>query len=146
MKVVLHIDENINEDKIEITAKAKNEKIEDILNLCSDNQRKIIGYDNDSFLILPLEDILYFSIVDKKVKAFSLKKSYLVKKRLYEIEDEVKSNLDFIKISQSVIINLKQVSRFELEFNGTIVCILKNGDKEYVSRRMLQSLKQRLGV
>ena len=72
------------------------------------------------------------------------KKEYLSTKRLYEMEKLLGSS--FMRISKSTIINLKKISRVEPSFNGTMLIILKNGNKDYISRKYLPELKKYLGL
>ena len=65
--------------------------------------------------------------------------------RLYEIENRLPSN-QFIRISNSEIINLKKVNNFDLSFTGTICVKLSNGITTYVSRRYVPKLKKILGI
>ena len=52
----------------------------------------------------------------------------------------------FIKINQSAIANLKMIRKFDSTIGGTIKVVFKNGHVEYVSRRNIQRLKERLGL
>ena len=52
----------------------------------------------------------------------------------------------FCKISQSCIVNLGHIELFELSVDGSLKCRFESGDSEYVSRRFIKKLKERLGV
>ena len=52
----------------------------------------------------------------------------------------------FVRISNSEIINLKQVKGFDLSFAGTICVTLSGGTVTYVSRRYVAKIKQVLGI
>ena len=95
-------------------------------------------------VILKEEDICCFFTEGNKVYANTIKDVYLIKKRLYQLEKEL--GLDFIKINQGCIANLKNVTRFNASFTGTLEVNFKNGYKDYVSRRELKKLKERIGV
>lgn len=144
MKLILNINKENKEEKVEITAKENNNKIDQIVKICNSTDEKILGYTDDSFKVLDENEIYYFNIEDRKIYANTKNEIYLVKKRLYEVEELLNDN--FIKISQSAIINIKHVLKFELSFNGTITCIFKNNTKEYVSRRFVPLLKKKLGI
>ena len=62
------------------------------------------------------------------------KGEYTVRIRLYEIEERLNPG-QFVRISNSEIINLKKVKNFDLSFTGTICVELVNGMTTYVSRR-----------
>lgn len=118
MKLILNINKENKEEKVEITAKENNNKIDQIVKICNSTDEKILGYTDDSFKVLDENEIYYFNIEDRKIYANTKNEIYLVKKRLYEVEELLNDN--FIKISQSAIINIKHVLKFELSFNGTI--------------------------
>ena len=69
-----------------------------------------------------------------KVVAVTDKGEYILRLRLYEIEKLLLTD-QFIRISNSEIINLKKVNNFDLSFTGTICVKLSNGVTTYVSRR-----------
>ena len=65
--------------------------------------------------------------------------------RLYEIEERLNPH-QFVRISNSEIINLKRVDNFDLSFTGTICVKLSNGTTTYVSRRYVAKIKKILGI
>ena len=50
----------------------------------------------------------------------------------------------FIKISQSEIVNLKEIERFNITPNGLVEIHLKNKETTYSSRRYLKAIKEKL--
>ncbi len=80
-----------------------------------------------------------------KVVAVTDKGEYILRLRLYEIENLLLTD-QFIRISNSGIINLKKVNNFDLSFTGTICVKLSNGVTTYVSRRYVPKLKKILGI
>lgn len=69
-----------------------------------------------------------------KIFAATDKGEYTVRLRLYELEARPDC-VSFVRISNSEIINLKKVNRFDLSFTGTICVGLSNGAQTYASRR-----------
>ena len=80
-----------------------------------------------------------------KVVAVTDKGEHILRLRLYEIEKLLLTD-QFIRISNSEIINLKKVNNFDLSFTGTICVKLSNGVTTYVSRRYVPKLKKILGI
>ena len=80
-----------------------------------------------------------------KVVAVTDKGEYILRLRLYEIEKLLLTD-QFIRISNSEIINLKKVNNFDLSFTGTICVKLSNGVTTYVSRRYVPKLRKILGI
>jgi len=52
----------------------------------------------------------------------------------------------FMQISKSTLINLSYMSNVEAGFSGTLLLKLKNGCKDYVSRKYLSKFKKYLGL
>ena len=67
-----------------------------------------------------------------------------IKTRLYVIEEKLPEN--FIKINQSCIANINQIERFNASISGTLKIRFKNGYTDYVSRRQLKNVKERIGI
>lgn len=52
----------------------------------------------------------------------------------------------FVRISNSEIINLKKIDYFDLSFTGTICVKLRGGTVTYISRRCVPKVKEILGI
>ena len=53
---------------------------------------------------------------------------------------------DFVKLNQSCIVNIKKIECFDASLGGALKVTLKNGYRDYVSRRQLKAVKERLGL
>ena len=93
---------------------------------------------------LTLADVCCFSIIDGRVYAVCGNNQYLLKERLYTLEEKLPEN--FVKIHQSCLANIKQMERFDTSISGTLKIRFKNGYTDYVSRRQLKLIKERLGI
>lgn len=145
MKVITTIGKDISDERIEIYAKKDYPEINEIKRIAEGSQAELVGYLPDgSFRALEFQEIFCFSIIGGKLKAKTKSETYLVKKRLYEIETVMPNS--FCKISQSCIVNLRHIELFELSVDGSLKCRFSHGGAEYVSRRFVKKLKERLGV
>ena len=136
----------ICEDKEEIVAyaKDKNELINLIEKMCQNDSTKIIGYFDNIIKELNHNEIECFITVEDKVYAVTKDKKYQVKKRLYEL-NEMFDNI-FTFINQGCLANLKKVDHFEASIGGSLLVVFKSGYKDYVSRRQLKNVKERIGI
>lgn len=91
------------------------------------------------------EKILRFYARDKGVFAQTGEGEFTVRARLYELEEELDGRT-FVRISQSEIVNLKQVTALDLSLTGTIKITLTGGVVTYTSRRYVKKIKQALGL
>lgn len=53
---------------------------------------------------------------------------------------------DFMQVSKSAAINLKFLKSVEPYMNGVMVLNMKDGEKEYISRKYVPKLKEYLGI
>ena len=70
---------------------------------------------------------------------------YTVRHRLYELEERL-DRQQFVRISHSEIVNLRQVTGLDLGLTGTIRMTLTGGVTTYVSRRYVKKIKEVLGL
>ena len=105
----------------------------------------LIGFLDEKIKILNPAKIYRIYTENSKVFAESVDEKYLVKKRIYQLEDILKSK-KFVRISNSELINLNLVDSFDLSYSGTISVKMKNNSKTFVSRRYVKKIKETLGI
>lgn len=143
MKYKLIIDES-KEEEIVITCHQKREIFDQIEQLITKLDSSLIGYENEDIVMLDYNDVHCFVSENNKVYALTNKHKYLIKKRLYQIEEVL--DLNFVRINQSCIANIKQIKKFSASFDGFLQVHFKNGYTDYVSRRELKKVKERVGI
>ena len=143
MEFKLILDKNHREEVV-LYAKEINDFVREIESLVKNRSKSLVGYKNREIVILKLDDVICFTIENNKVIAITYNGNYQIKDRLYKIEEIVDSR--FIKANQSTLANINEIERFESSFGGTLVIVFKNGYKDYVSRRQLKHVKERLGL
>ncbi len=142
MKCTTIIDDTKDEEVI-IYAHEVNNLVKEIELLIQSNLLEFIGYRNNTINKLIPSDIYSFTVADNKIFANTANEKFQIKRRLYEIEQMLDNN--FVKINQSCIVNVKKIEKFEVSFGGALLVLLKNGYKDYVSRRQLKIVKERIG-
>ena len=146
MQVEIKIDSSYTDPKIIIMTAYMTDEVSSIVKKLSENVSQIIpGYKDEKIEILEPADLIRIYANSGKVFAVTGKGEYTLQLRLYEAEERLPSN-QFIRISNSEIINLKKVNNFDLSFTGTICVKLSNGITTYVSRRYVPKLKKILGI
>ena len=135
MQIEIKIDDSCTEPKVIILTDKVTDEINDI----------ITGFYNDLAEILSPEDIIRIYAAGGKTFASVSKKEYILRQRLYELEEQLTKH-SFVRISNSEIINLKKVRNFDLRLSGTICVTLSDGTATYVSRRYVSKIKQVLGL
>ncbi len=146
MQLEVKIDSSYVEPKVIILTASMTEDVNNILNRLSDQTPQLIsGSRNSKVEVIEQDDLIRIYTGAGKVFAVTHKGEYALRLRLYEIEERL-SHQQFVRISNSEIINLKKVNHFDLSFTGTICVKLANGTVTYVSRRYVPKLKKILGI
>lgn len=146
MQVEIKIDSAYAEPKIIIMTAAMTEDVNMIVDKLSRETPQIIsGVKNEKIEVIEQEDLIRVYANAGKVFAVTDKGEYTTRLRLYEMEERLSSN-QFVRISNSEIINFKKVKNFDLSFMGTICVEFINGTTTYVSRRYVSKIKTILGI
>lgn len=144
MKVELNIDKKFGETIVTISTNKVNDEIQNLVNYIENKEDYFIGVLGGKVRLLNTEDIIRVYVEDRKVYVVTVEGRFIVRKKLYEVQNTLTK--DFIKISQSEIANIKYIYSLDLGLRGTIVISYKNSDISYVSRRMLKEFKMKLGL
>lgn len=146
MQLEVKIDSSYIEPKVIILTASMTEEVTIMLNKLSDKAPQIISGSKDNKIeVIEQSDLIRIYASSGKVFAVTHKGEYALRLRLYEMEERLPSH-QFVRISNSEIINLKNVNNFDLSFTGTICVKLSNGTITYVSRRYVSKLKKILGI
>lgn len=146
MQIEIKIDDSCTEPKVIILTDKVTDEINDILNTLSSKTPEVItGFFNDLAEILSPDDIIRIYAESGKTFATVNKKEYIIRQRLYELEEQLTKH-SFVRISNSEIVNLKKVRNFDLNLSGTICVTLSDGTATYVSRRYVSKIKKVLGL
>ena len=153
MKVDLFISRDIEEPYAEIHSDSLTPNIQKAMDLLETDG--IISGDDESnsilaakkgqdIVLLDFEDIFMIRVEDKQTKVFTEDQDYLVKKPLYQIEENLDSN--FVRVSKATIVNLKKIKRVAPSLKGMMFIELKNGLKDNISRKYLADFKKALDL
>lgn len=145
MQIEISIDAKYKTPKLIIKTESVTDKVNEIIKKLSENPpNEITGFKEDLAEIIKTERIYRFYSSQGKVFAVTDNGEYIVRRRLYEIEEM--SFPKFVRISYSEIINLKKVRNFDLSLTGTIRVKFIDGSYTYVSRRYVSKIKNLLNI
>ena len=146
MQIEIKIDEAYKDPKIIILTNKITDEVNELLKRLSDTQpQTIAGFKDGSLKILQPNEIIRIFTESQKVYAQTEQGKYLIRLRLYELEERLDKST-FARISNSEIINLKKVENMDLSFSGTICVNLCGNITTFVSRRYVSKIKQILGI
>ena len=144
MKVQLYIDEKFSEEKVIIEAPALSDAIQQLMNFAQQlGKNKVIrAKKEEEIYLLDTAEIQRVYIENRQVWAETATGNYLLGLPLYQVLELLPT--DFLQISQSEIINIKQIDHLKLTGSGLIQIAMKNGLITYSSRRYLKAIKEKL--
>ncbi len=143
MKFSLFIDKNCQEEVV-VYAHEESSFTDSAKRICEENGFELMGTRNKESVRLELGEVHCFVVEDNKIFALTDKEKYQLKCRLYQLEAELNEN--YIKINQSCIANIRKVQCFDASLSGSLTVKFKNGYVDYVSRRNIKNVKERLGL
>ncbi|MFB0920374.1 MAG: LytTR family DNA-binding domain-containing protein [Oscillospiraceae bacterium] len=144
LKVEIKISSDIKEPYAVIYSDAMTDEIQTAVFLLGSSGGVISVTENERIIVLQPKEIFMVRVENEKTLIYSQTKTYLSGKRLYELETQL--GKDFMRISKSTLVNLKEISCIEPSFNGLMLLILKNGCRDYISRKYLPEFKKYLGL
>lgn len=142
MKVKINTVLSKQEEQIIIECMEMTPEFEDIKNYCLSKGASLPGYTDISLRRqIRIEDILYIEAVGEKVFAYTEEKVFEIKKRLYELENELAA-FKFMRCSKSFLICLLKVNAIRPALNGRYLACMENGEEVMISRKYAKIVKQ----
>ncbi|MBA4319234.1 MAG: DNA-binding response regulator, partial [Flavobacterium sp.] len=117
---------------------------ENMLNSGDANLQRMIISTNEGFEVLQLDDILYFSVVNRKTLVYTKNEIFPISKTLKELDESLPSSI-FIKTGKSFIVNKNYVKRFNsgtdsLEMTNGVVAGVSNSS--FTKKKLMDALKK----
>ena len=155
MKVNLFVSKDLEEPYVEIYTDALTDNIQKAMVLLENetedeteegrNDNSILAVKKgQDIVLLDFEDIFMIRVEEKQTKVYTENKDYLVKKPLYQIEENLDAN--FVRVSKATIVNLRKIKRVVPSLRGMMFIELKNGLKDNISRKYLSGFKEALDL
>lgn len=147
MKVKLAISPEIVEDLVIIEAQAMSEQVSHLVSYIQnlDKQRSSLTVKKgEQVYLVEHEEIVRLYLEYRLLQVETVENVYTSNLRLYQVKEDLPAN--FLQISQSEIIHIKQLDHLKLTANGLVKLVMKNGSVTYSSRRYLKVIKERLGL
>lgn len=144
LKVNIEIAPQYKEPYAVIYASMVTEEVQHVINLLHEKDSPITARLEDKIVILQPSEVYMVRIENGDTVIYSESHRYYSRKRLYELADQLGNQ--FMQISKSTLVNLAYLENVEAGFSGTLLLKLKNGCKDYVSRKYLPEFKKYLGI
>ncbi len=144
MKYTTVIDPS-REEEVIIRVRCRTRAIEALEAYLDSLDAELLGYGQDGQIVpLSPSEVYCFTVKEGKVCALTEKETLIIRLPLYAVEEML--NESFIRINQSCLVNIRGIARFDTSISGTLMVTLQNGHRDYVSRRQLKTVKERMGI
>ena len=121
------------------------DEISRIVDVLSTSETPVTALQNEEdIVILQPKDIFMVRVENGDTVIYGAKQQFRSRKRLYELAEQL--GKQFMQISKTTLVNLSYMDSIEPGFSGTLLLKLKNGNKDYVSRKYLPEFKKYLGL
>lgn len=138
------IDEQYVDPKVTIQTKERTEQVDNIIyaieNVSGNDFPPIPAHLGDNIELLSQRDIFRAYTQGRKVMVQTADQSYTIKRSLAALEEDLNPKR-FLRISQSEIINLYKVKRFDINIAGTIGIEFDNGQTSWAARSRVRAIK-----
>jgi DNA-binding LytR/AlgR family response regulator len=146
MQVEIKIDTSCAETKVTILAGKMTDEVSELARRISEFLPTVlVGFRGEDVSVLDYDKVVRFYSANQKVYAVTENGEYTIRLRLYELEERL-NIADFVRISNSEIINIKAVKGFDLSFSGTICVRFRDDSVSYASRRYVSKIKRVFGL
>ena len=149
LNVTVKIDPEVKDTQVLITVEKRSRFLCRLVDVIEDFDKKptasLTGYIGDKAYLIDVADILRIYAANQKVYVQTAKAEYLLRHRLYELE-ELLDRQRFLRISNSEIIHVRKIQDIDLSVTGRICIRFREDVYTYVSRRYIPKIKKSLGI
>lgn len=143
MKIQIEVDPQLATSKVIIRCPEMNQEVlnmqKQIMDTIFQNET-IIFYQQEKEFYFPVHSVLFFETAGNGIEAHTSKNVFLVKYKLYELEELVPAY--FLRVSKSTILNTREIYSITKNLTASSVVEFQNSHKKvYVSRNYYKALK-----
>nr|WP_319489218.1 LytTR family DNA-binding domain-containing protein [uncultured Caproiciproducens sp.] len=146
MKIRIELVNDLDEDEVLIRCGRVDDTIQKIHQYILEQSSpgaKITFYKQNQEFYFPLDEVLFFETEGEHIYAHTADDAYLIKYRLYELEEILPKH--FVRAAKSTIVNIMQVYSITRNLTASSLVQFINSHKQvYVSRYYYGELRQRL--
>ncbi|TVP96336.1 MAG: LytTR family transcriptional regulator [Acholeplasmatales bacterium] len=137
----------IESDKINILFDEQQlDKVRTLLDIIAQGEDvHLVVYDELGQKSLESRHIQYFIVEADDIVAVSGKKRFIVKMKLYEIEEQLVDKR-FIRVSKYALVNINKIDYIKPALNSKLTLLMKNGDEVEVNRHYYKAFKKTLRI
>ncbi len=107
-------------------------------------QNKLVIKKKESYYLINIEDVLYFTAHNNKILVIS-DDEYTYSSKLYNIE-KTYYEYGFIRVNKSQIVNIQKVKRIDPCIGSRLILIMENNDNIIVTKSYIKRFKHYIGI
>jgi len=139
MRIEFRRDPAAVEPYVLVCAKEKNAAVEALMEGIAE-PAVIRAYSDRGEEFLRCGEIKRIYTQQRRVLVDSDRGSFLLRERMYELEEKL-DQTEFVRISNSEIVNKRRIRRLDFSLAGTIRLVFRDGTETYVSRRYVPRIR-----
>lgn len=145
MKIEIQFIDSNEEETLHLKVRELDDEVTKFINMLKVKDDYIFGTKDEKRYKVKLNDIYYFEAVGNNIFVYTKENVYEVKEKLYQIEEKYQ-DLDFVRVSKSVIVSIDKVEAVAPGISGRFEAKLDNDERIIISRSYVKSLKNKLGI
>ena len=143
MEIKLRRIEPEDRERVEIYCHEVNDTVREIAAFVKSRQGQLSGLMEGRQYEIPITDVLFIGSVDNRTFIYTAKQTFETKRKLYELETDLKEK-SFLRISKASVVNLMKIKSIKPALNGRLRAVLSNGEEIIISRKYVPDLKNTL--
>lgn len=144
MRVRFEQVETKEQEQALIRATEKNADIMNAIDLLENGSGGLTVTRDGNTYLCKLTQVYYIESVDKRTWVYTRDGCFESRDRLYELEEKL--GMYCVRVSKSMIINLRKVRNVSAQTGARMIAELLNGEKVVISRNYAGEIKRRLGI
>lgn len=136
--------DNKEQEQALIRATEKNADILNAIDLLENGSGGLTVTRDGNTYLCKLTQIYYIESVDKRTWIYTRDGCFESRERLYELEEKL--GMYYVRVSKSMIINLRKIRHVSAQTGARMIAELLNGEKVVISRSYAGEIKRRLGI
>ena len=144
MRVTIEKVDSPDKEEALIKTQSNSEEVKAAVELLEGGKHKIPLLKDGETIFLETSSFYYIESVDKRTFVYSKEDCFETRLRLYELEETLGTY--FLRISKSMIVNLKKIKSVKSDLSGRMEATMLNGEKIVISRSYVKEIKRRLDL
>lgn len=131
------------EDEVILNYKEMNDEVSKIVAFFRNDNKRLIGWEDKTQVVIVPEEILYIESVDGRTYAYTEAAVYKINYSLIQME-EILRDINFFRCSKSMIMNIDKVMNLKSLSSNRIDAVMQNGEHIMISRTYASDFRKRL--